>query len=139
MQQGENINTQYVTEQREYRTNYQREYRKRHHEQMNDTERKRQRLNRNQQERQRSDRRRADNIMQALQLQNNNETSHSCNVKMDENCHEFFGNSFHNLQLLFRHQLDSLVHPEMCYMCQECYPSIKGIRSREGLMCSICQ
>ena len=73
--------------------------------------------------------------MQALQLQNDNETNHNCNVQMDENYHEFFENSFHNLQLLFRHQLDSMVHLEMCYMCQECYPSIKVRCSREGLMC----
>ena len=39
-----NINTQYVIEEREYRRNYQREYRKRCSEQMNDIERKHQRL-----------------------------------------------------------------------------------------------
>ena len=50
-----NINIQYYIEGREYRSNYQREYKKRHHEKMNDIERECQRLNRNQQERKRSE------------------------------------------------------------------------------------
>ena len=50
-----NINIQYSIEGREYRSNYQREYRKRCHEQMNDTERECQRLNQDQQGRQRSE------------------------------------------------------------------------------------
>jgi hypothetical protein len=122
---SKNIDIRSSIEGREYRRNYQRAYRKKLHEQVNDTERENRKVQRNEQERQRSDRRRVENIVEELQVQSNNGTTHSCNVHMHENYHDFFGNSFHSLQLLFRHQLDSLVHPEMCYICQECYLGIK--------------
>lgn len=135
---SKNIDIRSSIEGREYKSNYQRAYRKKLQEQVNDIERENQKVQRNEQERQTNDRRSVEKVVEELGVQSNNGTTHSCNVHMHENYHDFFGNSFHSLQLLFRNQLDTLVHPEMCYICQECCLGIKVRRTSEGPVCSRC-
>ena len=62
-----------------------------------------------------------------------------CGIEIQRDYNEIFRNSYQNHQVLFRRQLDNLVMPTMCYMCQECYVGIKVKHIEEGPMCSRCQ
>ncbi|XP_057843827.2 uncharacterized protein LOC131053226 [Cryptomeria japonica] len=43
------------------------------------------------------------------------------------------------LQMIFRHGLDQLSTPSMCYICQESYPAMKVVRVLEGPICNQCR
>ena len=160
---GENPIHQSIQDRRKYMIEYQREYRKRQRNQMNDIEWENKHIKHNQEDRQRNVRRKTERMIQELKDQNNNLTNTSrveldcnessgveslipqqndtnyCDVQTQDNVNTNFVNSYQNLQLLFWHHLDSLVQPSMFYMCQECYLGIKVRRTEEGPICSRCQ
>ena len=136
---------------------------------MNEAEKENKHLIHNEQDRQHFARRRTQRILEEIQVHNNSltttpvvENDHpaligvaplnsmdenlskkneyvGCGIKIQRSNNEIFGNSYQNLQILFRRQLDNLVMPIMCYMCQEYYVSIKVKSTYEAPMCSRCQ